>query len=505
MGFCTILSATYSGMDVDIINVEADIRMGLPMFLMVGYLSSEVKEAADRVRTAINNTCDEFPIKNVTVNLSPVSIRKRGAAFDLPVAISILAADGRFTLKDSEHTLFVGELGLNGNIRKVKGILPIVLKAKETGIKRCFVPKENEKEGSLVEGIQVVGVENLKDVVLMLQGKKKIVPGKSDVFVEDDKIAADVDFKDIYGQENVKRAAIISVAGGHNILMQGPPGSGKSLIAKAMAGILPPMDMDEIFEVTKVYSIAGMLSEKMPYVNKRPFRSVTHTATKSALYGGGVIPVPGEISLAHKGILFLDELPEFRKEVIEVLREPLEENKVLISRNHKSYEYPACIILVVATNPCPCGYYPDLNKCKCKQNEIDKYKSKISGPIMDRIDLYVEAKKVDYETLKGKTSAKSSKEIREEVKRVRNIQSERYKNEEFKVNGRIPGMLVDKYCGLDKKSEELMKNIYDSFNITARSYHKILKVARTIADIDGEENININHLMEAVAYRTGDV
>ena len=500
MGFCTVLSAAITGIDVEIINVEADVTNGLPVFMMVGYLSSEVKEAAERVKAAINNSSDEFPVKNVMVNLSPVDIKKRGAVYDLAIAVSILAADGRVP-DPGRNTLFIGELGLNGDIRGIKGILPIILKAKEKGYVRCFIPKENKYEGCLVEGIDVIAVTSLKELMDQLKGTKKIVPLKGGYIKDEICKNNKVDFKDIHGQDALKRAVCVAVAGGHNVLMSGPPGSGKTMTAKAMSEIIPPMDINEIMEVTKIYSVAGKLNKDTPCIYDRPFRYVHHTATKSSVAGGGYIPVPGEISLAHKGLLFLDELPEFKREVIEVLREPLEEHNILISRKNGSYVFPADFMLVAAMNPCPCGYYPDFNKCTCSQSDIDRYKKRLTGPFLDRIDICVDTKKVEYSKLIGKEKEETSESIRKRMVIVRNIQKERYKKELFELNSRIPGSLIKKYCFLGKKEEELMEKIYNTFDISVRSYHKILKVARTIADMECKDNINTDHLMEAVAYR----
>lgn len=503
MSFSTILSAAIDGLGVELVRVEADVSNGLPVFHMVGYLSSEVKEAGERVRTAIRNAGYDYPAKRTVINLSPATLRKRGASFDLPIAAAILVSLGQMKLAASQRCLIVGELGLDGKVRKVPGILPIVMAAKNAGILRCIVPRENAAEGALVRGVEVVGVESLEQTVAVLCGGT--APEAADTGVGQDGWEMAVpDFSDIKGQETVKRAAEIAVAGGHNLLMIGPPGGGKSMTAKCIAGILPPPDMEESLEITKIYSVLGMLNERSPLIRQRPFREVHHTATKAALIGGGQIPRPGEISLAHGGVLFLDELPEFKKSVLEVLRQPLEERKIQISRTYGNYVFPADFILVAAMNPCPCGCFPDMKRCTCTPAQLQMYLSRISRPFLDRIDLCVEAPRVEYKDLTDERKGESSAQIRKRVCRVREMQKERYRGTKIRLNAALDGRELKYYCALGEKEHRLMEQAFSVMGLTARAYHRIIKTARTIADLDGEEMIRENHLKEAIGYRVVD-
>lgn len=509
MSFSTVLSAVTEGLAVELVHVEADIANGLPMFHMVGYLSSEVKEAGERVRTAIRNSGIDYPPKKTVINLSPATLRKRGASFDLPVATAVLISLGVIRQNRTKGCLMIGELGLDGKVRKVPGILPIVMKARQEGIKCVVVPSENVAEGKLVGGIQVIGAENLQRVITLFQGNE--ITWESDDrgneemasnFCEQE--SSEIDFSDIRGQKNVKRAAEIAAAGGHNLLLIGPPGSSKSMTARAMAGILPSLCMEESLEITKIYSVAGQLDETYPLIRRRPFREVHHTVTRAALIGGGTVPKPGEVSFAHGGILFLDELPEFRKGVLEGLRQPLESRRIHISRSYGTYMFPAGFSLVAAMNPCPCGCFPDLERCTCTPAQIQAYAGKISQPFLDRIDLCAEAERLEYGQLTGECPEESSAQIRSRVCLARRIQEERYRDSGIGCNAMLDTGNLKKWCGLGKEEKELMEQAYESLGLTARGYHRVIKTARTIADLDGAENIRKRHLQEAIGYRMID-
>ncbi|MGC4019899.1 MAG: YifB family Mg chelatase-like AAA ATPase [Muricomes sp.] len=504
MSFSTVLSASIQGLKVEFVNVEADVSNGLPAFHMVGYLSSEVKEAGERVRTAIRNSGLDYPAKKTVINLSPATMKKRGAAFDLPIAVSILASLGQIKVKNLKETLVIGELGLDGTVQRVPGVLPVVLAARDAGISICIVPGANAPEGALVKDVQVIGVKNLAEVFGFLSGTVNLEPEAYPGERADIESKDFFDYSDIQGQSMVKRAMEVAAAGGHNLLLVGPPGSGKSMAAKRIPGIFPPMTLEESMEITKIYSIMGQIDKESPLVCRRPFRSVHHTSTKASLIGGGLIPTPGEISLAHNGVLFLDELPEFQRGVLEVLREPLEERQIRIARTHGSYTFPADFILIAAMNPCPCGCYPDLGRCTCTPSQIQNYLGKISQPFLDRMDLCVEAPKVNYESLSGKNKEENSLSIRERVCRAREIQNGRYEGTGIKTNAMLSVKELERYCVLGEKEGKLMKQAFVALGLTARTYHKILKVARTIADLDGMERIGEKHIKEAIGYRTMD-
>lgn len=503
MSFYKILTASIQGLGVEFVDVEADISSGLPMFHIVGYLSSEVKEASERVRAALRNTDITLPAKKIVVNLSPACVRKRGTGFDLPIALVVMALLQVIPVKNIEDTLFVGELGLDGKLHGVEGILPIVIAAKERGVKRCVIPKENEKEGRLVDGVQIFGAENLSEVFRWAKGEREVFRNKMEPVREEEE-HYHIDYSDIKGQHMVKRATLVAVAGNHNLLYIGPPGAGKTMLAKRIPTILPKLTTRESLALTKIYSVAGQVDPNHPLIVKRPFREVHHTATKSALVGGGRIPTPGEVTLASGGVLFLDELAEFNRGVLDVLRQPLEEKKVHLVRQYGAYQFPADFMLVAAMNPCLCGNYPDMNKCTCTFSQIQKYLGKISQPFLDRMDICIETPKVKYEELMEENRELSSAEMRKMVECARKIQMMRYEKSNLTTNAQMGKEEISRYCQLTSSGEQMMKQAYEIFHLTARSYFKTLKVARTIADLDGEEQISEAHLQEAIGYRMID-
>lgn len=504
--FSIVLSSALHGIDGNIIKVEIDISEGLPSFDIVGLPDSSVKEAKERVRTAIKNSNFNFPIKKITVNLAPANIRKEGSSFDLPIAIGILVCIGVIKLDTLQDTMVIGELSLDGSVRGVSGVLPMVYSAYNKGFKKCIIPYENAQEGAIVNDMEIIGVNSLSEIVEHLSGYKILSRTQIDtneLFSNINKIN-DLNFSDVKGQEKVKRALEVAAAGFHNVMMLGSPGSGKTMMAKRIPSILPPLTFEESIEITKIHSVAGLLKSKGTLITKRPFRSPHHTISASALTGGGKIPKPGEISLAHNGVLFLDELPEFHKNVLEVMRQPLEDMEVTISRVNSTITYPSKFMLIASMNPCPCGYYPDTKRCHCTDKEIKKYLSKISGPLIDRIDICLEVKPVEYEQLSLKRKSESSEDIRKKVIAAQKIQQQRYKNENILFNSQLSSAQIEKYCSLGNEEIEILKIAFDRLNLSARAYHRILKVSRTIADLDASENIKVNHLAEAIQYRSLD-
>ena len=478
---------------------ETDIGDGLPGIILIGSLSGEVKEAADRVKTAIKNSKISFYPRKIVINLSPAEIKKEGCGYDLPIAISILEALGVIKSDILSKSMFVGELSLSGAILPIKGILPIVIFAKEMGFENIFLPYDNLAEANIVSDIKNFGIKNLKDLIEILNNKKIYSENISTQIPMKKEYS---DFSDVNGQILLKRAVQIAVAGRHNILFIGPAGTGKSMIAQRIPGIMPNMTDEEALEVSKIYSVCGLLNSKEPILKIRPYRSPHHTVSPQALSGGGRVPKPGEISLAHKGVLFLDELAEFKTNTIEVLRQPMENKIVSISRVNASIDYPADFMLVAATNPCKCGYYPDRNKCNCNELQVRKYLSRISKPLLDRIDITVETSIIRYDELKGDFNNTSSNEIKKYIEKVRQIQLSRYSNYNFLYNSEIPPSLINTFCKLKEQDDIFLSNLYEMKKMSVRGLHKILKVARTVADFN--EHIDIEHddICEAISYRS---
>lgn len=503
-----VKTATVIGLNAYEVSVEVDVQNGLPGFSIVGLPDTAINEARDRVRSAVKNSNFSFPAKKIVVNLAPADLKKVGTSFDLPIAVGILVEEGGLTSEALKDYAFIGELSLNGDLRGVRGVLPLVMGLKEIGVKNVIVPFENASEAGLIDGINVYPAESLGDVANhFVEEPLKVTKVNISDYLSEINETFEYDFKNVKGQQKAKKALEIAAAGAHNVLMIGSPGSGKTLMAKCFASILPPLELSEALELTKIYSVCGLLSSDKPLMTKRPFRPIHHTASANGIIGGGSNPMPGEITLAHRGVLFLDEMVEFPRNVLEVLRQPIEDGEIVISRTKHSIKYPAKFMLLGAMNPCPCGYKGDKEKqCTCSEYMVQRYLSKLSGPLLDRIDLQIDVPRLTTSELLSTADApESSADIRKRVINARRLQAERYKNENILTNSELTSELVKKYCQIDEASKAIFKTAIIKYQLSGRRYDRILKLARTIADLENSQNIEQRHLMQALQYKMFDI